>query len=171
MGRIITVKKVEAERQKAVQYIKSSILYPSVFLGLLSIILGYGALIYLLFSGRHLAQIVADSFILLGFGLLLGWFQFLYHRFLLEHYPEYYAERRRKSEQVRAGRFRKFGVVPKPVHRGRWLIPYLYWVAFIGFIALAVYYSMRLNAMAAIFLPLAGFYNLRFFFWKRKLHL
>jgi hypothetical protein len=171
MGRLVTVKKVEAERQKAIQYVKTSILYPSVFIGLVSLILGYGALIYLLFKGKYFANLVADSLVLLGIGILLGWAQARYHHFLLERYPEYYAERRRRAEQIRTGRLRKIEIAPKPAHRGRWLIPYLYLAASIGLLALVIYYTPRLNAYSAIFLPLAGLYNARFFFWKRKLHL
>ena len=171
MGRLVTVKKVEAEQKKAVQYVKASMLYPSVLIGLISLILGYGALIYLLFKGRFFANLIADSLVLLGFGILLGWLQYRYHHFLLEHYPEYYAERHRRTELMRSGRLRKIEIASKPVHRGRWIIPYLYLVAFIGLLALVIYYVPRLNTLSAVFLPLAGFYNARFFCWKRRLNL
>ena len=171
MVRIATVRKIESEQQRAIQYIRNSILLPSALLGLISIILGYGALIYLLFKSHSLTSVVVDSLVLLGVGALLGGIQCLYHRFLFENHPDYYAARRRKSEQMKAGRLRKIEMVSKPEHRGRWMVPYLYMAAYAGAITLMVMYAMRLNPLSAIFLLLAGFYNVRFFFWKRKLRI
>jgi hypothetical protein len=171
MVRVITARKAESERQKAIQYVKTSIIYPSALLGLISLVLGYGALIYLLFKGRFFASIVLDSFILLGVGILLGWFQYFYQRFLFENYPEYYAERRRRAERLRTGQARKLDILEKPDHKGRRIIPFVYLVAFVGAVAMIITYATRLNPISAVFLLLAGFYNVRFFFWKRKLRL
>ena len=171
MVRIITAKKTESERQKASQYVKASIIYPSALLGLISLILGYGALIYLLFKGRYFANIVLDSLVLLGVGILLGLAQYFYQRFLFENYTEYYAERQRRTERLRSGHARKLDILEKPNHKWRWIVPFVYIIAFIGTVSLIIIYAIRLNPVSAVFLPLTGFYNIRFFFWKRKLHL
>lgn len=171
MVRVVTARRAESERQKAIQYIKTSIIYPSALLGLISLVLGYGALIYLLFKGRFLASVVLDSFVLLGVGILLGWLQYFYQRFLFENHPEYYAERRRRTELLRAGQARKLDVLEKPNHKGRRIIPYIYLGAFVGAVAMVITYATRLNTLSAVFLLLAGLYNVRFFFWKRKLRL
>ena len=171
MVRVATVKKYESERQKAVQYVKTTIIFPSALLGLVSILLGYGALIYLLFKGSFLATVVIDSLILLGAGILLGLGQCLYHRYLFNKFPDYYAQRRRRSEQMRAGNIRKVNTVTKPEHSGRWMVPYLYLAGFAVVVTMIVIYAPRLNPLSAVFLLLAGFYNIRFFFWKRKLRI
>lgn len=171
MVRVLTARKAEFEQQKAVQFIKASIIYPSALLGLISIVLGYGTLIYLLFKGRHFANIMIDSFVLLGIGIVLGWAHYRYQRFLFEHHPGYYAERRRKAERIRTGHSRKFQVIEKPQHQGRWLIPYLYVVLLMGATAVVITYATRLNAISAVFLLLTGYYNVRFLSWKRKLRI
>jgi hypothetical protein len=171
MVRVATVRRAESEQQKAIQYIKTSIVYPSALLGLISLVLGYGALIYLFFKGRFFANVVLDSFILLGVGVLLGWLQYFYQRYLFENFPEYYAERRRRAERLRSGQARKLAVLEKPNHKGRRIVTYIYIGAFVGAVAMMITYATRLNPLSSVFLLLAGFYNVRFFFWKRKLRL
>jgi hypothetical protein len=169
MVKIATVRKVENEQQRASDYVKNTVLFPSAMLGLVSIVLGYGALIYLMFKGGFLAGFVVDSTILLVAGIGLGLIQSLYHRYLFDRFPDYFAQKRRRAEQLRARKVRKVETIEKPEHPGRWAVPLFYLAGFSGMIGLIVYYTPRLNAMAAVFLVLAGFYNLRFFFWKRKL--
>jgi len=169
MVRIATVKKAKDERQKATQYIKAALIYPSAFLGLISLILGYGALIYLMIKGGFLANIVYSSFVLLGLGVFLGWLQYRYQRFLFDSYPEYYAGKQRQNESIRSGQTRKVGVVEKPSHRGRKAVPYVYLAGYAAAITTIVIYARELNSVSAIFLLLAGLYNARFLSWKRKL--
>ena len=169
MVKIATVRKTENEKQKAAEYMKNTVVIPSALLGLISILLGYGALIYLMFKGGNLAILIMDSMILLFGGIVLGVFQCLYHRYLFDRFPDYYAQRKHRTEQIRSKNIKKINVIEKPKHPGRWIIPYIYLLGFSGMLGLIVYYAARLNPMSAAFLLLAGFYNLRFFFWKWKL--
>ena len=171
MVRIVTAKKAESARQKAEMYVKTSIIYPSALMGLVSLVLGYGALIYLLFKGRFFPSIIIDSFVLLGVGVVLGLIQFFHQRFLLDHFPEYYADRRKRMERIRSRQTRKLEIVEKPTYRGHQFVPYVYLVGFSAAVAVIVLYAGRLNPVSAVFLVLAGIYNIRFFFWKRKLRL
>jgi hypothetical protein len=169
MVKVASVRKTENEREKAAAQVKSSIVIPSAFLGLVSIILGYGGVIYLMFKGGDLAVLIPDSFILLLAGIALGLAQSLYHRFLFDRFPEYYANRRRRAEALRSKNVRKMEILSKPSHAGSWLVPVFYLAGLGGAVALIVFYAARLNPLAAVFLLLAGFYNVRFFFWKKKL--
>ena len=171
MVRIVTVKKHKLEKDKALDHIKNTIVFPSALMGLISIVLGYGALIYLMFKGRSIPEVVIDSIILLGLGIVLGLVQALYHRFLFDRYPDYYAQLRRRTEQIRAKNVKKIETVTKPEHRGRLLVPLIYLLGIAALVGTIVFYVPKLNTLSAIFLPLAGFYNLRFFFWKKKLKL
>ena len=169
MVKIATVRKIESERQRAVDHVKNTIIFPSALLGLISIVVGYGALIYLMFKGQFITNLVVDSLVPMGVGILLGLAQFLYHRFLFDQYPDYYAQRRKRAELLRSKNIRKLETVTKPKHNGRWLVPVVYLTAFGVVLWVMVTYAARLNTLSAIFLTMAGFYNIRFFFWKRKL--
>jgi hypothetical protein len=171
MVKIATVRKAEDEKQRAVDYVKNTVVFPSALLGLVSILLGYGALVYLMFKGGELAVLIMDSTVLLGIGIAIGLIQCLYHRFLFDAFPEYFALRRKRAEQLRSRNTKKIDTVEKPEHRGKWAVPIVYLAGLSGMVYLVVYYVPRLNVMAAVFLLMAGFYNLRFFFWKRKLHI
>jgi hypothetical protein len=169
MVKVASVRKTENELEKAAAQVKSSIVIPSAFLGLVSILLGYGAVIYLMFKGGDLPVLITDSFILLFAGIVIGLAQCLYHRFLFDRFPEYYANRRRRAEALRSRNIKKMEIMTKPSHALGWSVPLFYIAGLGGALALIVFYSARLNPLAAVFLLLAGFYNLRFFFWKKKL--
>lgn len=170
MPHFVTVKKAEHERQQAAQYLKNSILYPSALIGLISLILGYGGVGYLIFKGRPLTNLLIHSLILLCAGLSLGLLQALYHHYLLRSHPEYFADRVRRSQLRLSGQIKKVKKIGDPVrvqHLGRWAVPYLYLLVWIGLIFLVVIYTPRLNTFSAVFLLLAGFNNARFFYLKR----
>ena len=171
MVRIATVKKVESEKKRAVQHVRNTLVYPSAMIGLVSIIVGYGALIYRMFQGGNLPGIIIDSLVLLTVGIALAILQFLYHRYLFQKFPDYYAGRGKRTEQLRAKQLKKMEIVEKPKHRGRWLVPYVYLLAYSSAIGMIVFYALRLNPLSAFFLPLAGFHNVRFLLWRRKLGL
>ena len=167
MPRFVTVKKAEHERLQAARYVKNSVLYPSAVIGLISLILGYGGVIYLIFKGRPMTDLFTHSLILLCAGLLLGVFQALYQHYLLRSHPEYFSDRVHRTELRLSGRAKKIGDPVTVAHRGRWAVPYLYLLGWIVSIALIVIYTPRLNTFSAIFLLLAGFHNARFFYLKR----
>ncbi len=167
MPRIITARKAEAERGRADQYIKNAVLIPAALLGLVALLLGYGAVVYLFFV-REALPIVVDSSTLLITGAIIGLGHALYQGFLFRTYPDHFARKQRRRDLIRAGNVRKLEVVDPIAHPGRGLIITAYIGLFSGFIWLAFVYSSRLNPLAAICLPLAGFYNARFLYWKRR---
>ncbi|MBI3595719.1 MAG: hypothetical protein HY203_01035 [Nitrospirae bacterium] len=167
MPKFITVKKTEQEQQQAARYLKNSLVYSSALIGLISLILGYGGVIYLIFKSRPLTQLLTDSLILLSAGLVAGLVQAGYQHYLYKTHPEYFADRMRRAELRLSRQLKKLGDPVRVDHWGRWAVPYLYLVGWAAFLALIVVYLSKLNVVSVVFLPLAGFFNARFFYLKR----
>ncbi|MBI3995401.1 MAG: hypothetical protein HY349_05435 [Nitrospirae bacterium] len=170
MPKFITVKKAEQEQSQAVRYLKNSLVYSSALIGLISLILGYGGVIYLFFKNRPITALLTDSLVLLSAGLALGISQAAYQHYLFKSHPEYFADRMRRTELRLSGQVKKMKKVGDPTrveHAGRWAVPYLYFLGWVVFAALIVFYTPKLNILSAVFLLLAGFHNARFFYLKR----
>lgn len=167
MPRIITARKAEAERDRADHYIRQAVLVPSALLGFAALVFGYGAVIYLLFN-KPATAVVIDSSVLLLLGAAAGLAQAFYQGFLFRTYPDHFARKQRRREMLRSGNVRKLAVVDPIAHPGRGLVVLSYAVLFGLYVWGAVVYASKLNTVAAVFLPFAGFYNARFFYWKRR---
>ncbi|HET6465872.1 MAG TPA: hypothetical protein VLY20_07455 [Nitrospiria bacterium] len=167
MPKFITVKKAEQEHRQAARYLKSSLVYSSALIGLISLILGYGSLLYLMFKGRPLTELLIDSLILLSSGLVVGLFQAGYQHYLYNTHPDYFADRMRRAELRLSRQLKKLGDPIKVEHPGRWAVPYLYLIGWLAFAGLIVIYTPKLNVLSVVFLPMAGFFNARFFYLKR----
>ncbi len=170
MPKFITVKKAEQEHQQAIRYLKNSLVQSSAVIGLVSLILGYGAVIYLILKGRSITELLTHSLVLLGAGLVLGLFQAAYKHYLYKSHPDYFADRMRRTEMRLSGQIKKMKKIGDPVsleHAGRWAVPYLYFLGWAVIIFLLVIYIPKLNVLSAVFLLLAGFHNARFFYLKR----
>ena len=167
MPKLVTVKKTGIERQQAVRYIKNSFVYPSALIGLVCLVVGYGAVIYLMIRGRPMEGLLTHSLFLLAVGLALGLLQAIYQHYLFRAHPGYFAERVRQNDLRLSGRFKKIGLPPTVEHSFRWAVPIAYLAA-----ASAASYSIILwypnvNLLSAVLLVLAGFHNIRFFYMKR----
>jgi hypothetical protein len=170
MPKFITVKKAEQEQHQADRYLKNSLVQSSALIGLISLILGYGGVIYLIFKGKPMTELLTDSLVLLCSGLGFGLFQAVYLHYLYRSHSEYFADRMRRTEMRLSGQIRKIKKIGDPVrveHAGRWAVPYLYLLGWSGFLGLVYIYAPKLNIISAIFLLLAGFHNARFFYLKR----
>ena len=167
MPRFVTVKKKETEKQQAVQYVRNSLVYPSALMGLISIILGYGGVIYLIFKDRPMTAMLTYSLILLCSGIFLGLTQGIYQHYILRKHWLYFADRIRRAKMRISGRFKKMGDPVRLSHPGRWAVPVIYLIGYAGVGLLIFFYSSKLNIFSAIFLLLAGFHNARFFYLKR----
>ena len=170
MPKFITVKKAEQEHHQAVRYLTNSLVRSSALIGLISLILGYGGVIYLIFKGRPITELMTDSLVLLGAGLVLGLFQAAYQHYLYKFHPDYFADRMRRTEMRLSGQIKKMKKIGDPIgveHAGRWAVPYLTFLGWAALIALTVIYIPKLNILSSVFLLLAGFHNARFFYLKR----
>lgn len=167
MPKIITPKKGEVEQRRAGEFIKTTQLVPAAMFGLVSLVLGYGAVIYL-FIKKDAMPVVLDSSVLLVVGAVVGLAHGIYRGYLFRVFPDHFASKQLRREMIRSGKVRKIDAIDPIDHPGRGFVILLYFVLFGVFIWLAFVYSAKLNTVAALFLPLAGFFNARFFYWKRK---
>ena len=128
MGKIITVQRKENEGQLAENYIRTYILFPSGLLGLLAMIIGILALVYQLFVETYDEWTFIKSSGLMLAGILLGWGQTRYHRYLFRAFPEFWASRMRSSNTrgVQRRKKAKASVEVELRHAGRSLVPVAY---------------------------------------------
>jgi hypothetical protein len=167
MPKIITSRRREGAHEKAIEYVKSHILFPSGLLGLIFMVAGMAALAYQFMAMTYDAGTFAESFGLLVMGAFLGWAQTRYHQHILREDPGYFAARLRLHSKTGQKRPRKEYSAPLG-HRGRQFVPLYYlsavsvvlgasaWSAFVG----------RTYYVAAFLMPWAGFFWAKLFFWR-----
>ena len=169
MGKVITAKRKENEAQLAENYIRTYILFPSGLLGLLAMVIGILALVYQLFVETYDEWTFVTSSSLMAAGIVLGWGQTRYHRYLFHKFPEFWAGRMRTSSARGTQRLKKVSAEVKLRHAGRSLVPMAYVVGIGCLIGLSAWsFSLgSLDYMAAFALPWAGFFWGKLFTWRR----
>lgn len=169
MAKLVKEWRSEDIRTQARQYVKTYILLPSGFLGLVCMLGGIGTLGYqLIASDTYTWTTFTTSSALLLLGGLCGWLQTRYHRYLFETVPGVFAARMRTAVQRTQRKPKAETAAPSITHRGRALVPVAY-VAGIGLLMgsslwAIVYGSM--DGVPAILMPWAGFYWSKLFFWR-----
>ncbi len=168
MGKIITAHRKENVAQLAENYIRTYILFPSGLLGLLAMIIGILALVYQLFLETYDEWTFITSSGLMVAGILLGWGQTRYHRYLFREFPEFWASRMRSSHTRGVQRLKKASVEVELQHAGRSLVPFAYVLGIGCLIGLSAWSlsSDSLDYMAAFALPWAGFFWGKLFTWR-----
>jgi hypothetical protein len=156
-------------RTQARHYIKTYILLPSGFLGLLCMLGGMGALGYqLIASGTYSMATFVTSSALLLLGGLCGWVQTRYHRYLFDTVPGVFAARMRMAVQRSQRKAKSEPIVPGIDHRGRKLVPMAY-LAGISLLLGSSFFAINygsVEAIPALLVPWAGFYWSKLFFWR-----
>ncbi len=168
MGKLITGKRKENEAQLAERYIRTYILFPSGLLGLLAMIIGVLALVYQFFmTETYDVWTFGGSSGLIAAGMLLGWGQTRYHRYLFRAFPAFWASRMRASGGRGAQRFKKTSAEVKVEHAGRAWVPLAYVLGIGGLTGLSAwsFSAGSLDYMAAFALPWAGFFWGKLFTW------
>lgn len=168
MPKIITAKRKEGELEKAQNYVRSQILFPAGLLGLLSIVIGVIALVYQLIIGTYDVFTFAQSSALIVAGIVLGWGQTRYHKFILREYPEFFAARMKLSGQRGMPRVKKHTADIVLDHPGRSLVPLFYVLGIALLVGLSAwsFSTGSLDYMAAFSLPWAGFFWGKMFGWR-----
>ena len=169
MPKLVKEWRTEDIRTQARHYVKTYILLPSGFLGLLCMLGGIGTLGYqLIASETYTWTTFTTSSALLLLGGLCGWLQTRYHRYLFETAPGVFAARMRTAVQRTQRKAKPEPTVPPIVHRGRKLVPVAYVVGgglLVGSSLWAMVYG-SMDAVPAMLMPWAGFYWSKLFFWR-----
>lgn len=127
---------------------------------------GTAALLYQFMAKTYGWQTFLQSSGLILTGIVLGWAQTRYHRYLLYEHPGHFAGRLRTF--ARKGPKRN-APVPPLSHPGRSLVPFGYILGvavLVGASALSSLFG-QVYFVAAYLLPWAGFFWGKMFFWRR----
>ena len=169
MPKLVTVRQVEDTTERAKNYVKAYILFPSGFLGLITMVAGTAALGYqLIASETYTWTTFWLSSALLIFGGGVGWGQTRYHQYILQYYPEVFASRMKPMSIKRSGRSKKESAVPAPEAPGSKWIPLVY-LAGMGILIAASTASMQIgqvHPVAAYLMPWGGFFWAKLYFWR-----
>ncbi|MGH7231680.1 MAG: hypothetical protein ACREJU_10035 [Nitrospiraceae bacterium] len=168
MPKIITSRRREGTHDKALEYVKRHILFPSGLLGLIFMVSGMASLAYQFTALTYDGTTFVESMGLLAIGAVFGWAQTRYHRYLLREDPGYFAERMRLYSRSRSKRLRKDTSTPAVEHWGQRFLPLYYLVGVCVLVGAATWSSMFGGTyyVAAFLLPWAGFFWAKMFFWR-----
>lgn len=169
MPRLVTAHRSEQIIQQAHQYVKTYILLPSGFAGLICLIGGVGGLGYqLMVTANYSWDTFYQSSGLIALGVAIGVAHTRYHQYLLRRFPEVLAARMRLASVKQRAKAKKESQHVTIDHPGRPMIPVAY-VAGMSILvgsAMAVFMYGRVSLVPALLMPWAGFYWARLFFWR-----
>ena len=163
MAKLISLKQQEGHDARATAYIKAYMLFPAGILGLISMIGGVGGLGYQL--------IATDSYTWWTFLQSSGWVQTTYHRWILTNRPEVFAARMRQPTVSKSGKPKRESAASQEQASGSPSAPGAYMVGLAVLLAgsmVSMIYG-AVHPIAACFLPWAGFFWAKLFFWKSML--
>jgi hypothetical protein len=168
MPKVITAKRLDDETDKAQEFVRTYILFPSSLLGLIAIVVGVIALGVQLWSGTYGWETFTYSSGLIVSGVLLGLIQTKYQQYLLREFPGYFANRMKAYTQRSIRKAKKAVSDITIEHRGRGLIPLGYLLGIVALITLSglAVTTGFIEPVAAIVLPWAGYFWAKMFFWK-----
>ena len=168
MPKLVTVKRIEGEHEKAVEYVKTHILLPSGLLGLICLVAGAGTLIYQFVVEAYSWFAFSEVTGLLVVGGLLGWGQTRYHKYLVREHPEQFASRMKLYSRSSPKRTKKELHAPRLEHKGQKFVPlfYVLGIAMLLGVSVTSWQSGHVDGVAAFCMPWAGFYWAKTFFWR-----
>jgi hypothetical protein len=172
MPKLITDKHLGSNQERARNYVKAYILYPSGFFGLACMVAGTASLGYqLVATDTYTWTTFAESFGLLLLGGVLGWIQTRYHQHVLRDHPGIFASRMKPPSAKRAARQKK---EPRPSSvddAGPSWLPFAY-LAGMAMLLTASTVSVwmgHVHGIAAYLMPWGGFFWSKLFFWRTVL--
>jgi hypothetical protein len=167
MPKIISAHRYESEQEKAREYVRTFILFPSSLLGLICMVAGGAAMLYQFFTSAYSWTMFLETMALIALGVIVGWSQTRYHRYLLDAHPQHFAARLRTFSRTGTKRPRTESG-PALTHRGRRWVPLAYALGVGLLIAAgaAVFFGGHTGFVAAFLLPWAGFFWAKTFFWR-----
>jgi hypothetical protein len=167
--KLITVHHPEQVAQQALAYVKTYILLPSGFMGLVCLVGGVGGLAYqLVASDNYTWDTFYQSSGLILLGVLIGLSQTRYQQYLFRQFPEVFAARMKLAEARQRGKAKKEMLPGDIEHPGRSFIPFAYLIGITLLLGSAVlaFTIGRVHMVPALLMPWMGFYWARVFFWR-----
>lgn len=171
MPKLVSVHRQESEIEKAHEYVKTHMLFPAGLLGLISVVSSAAALVYQFVTATYGLRAFEETTGLLAAGVLLGWGQTRYHRYLLRAFPWYFAARMRAYERTGLKKSKKDVAAVLLDHPGRAWVPLGYVLGVVVLLGLSGLSMANgyVDKVAAFLMPWAGFFWAKLFFWRRVL--
>jgi hypothetical protein len=167
MPKILTARRREDERERARLYLKSRLMLPTIPLGMVTLLAGYGDVVLMWIQNELTPQALLGSTMLFLFGAVWGWGHARYERYLLETCPEYFARKQKLLEAAKEyKRVKRDLPAAGPLHPGRRFVVAMYIVGIASQAGISVYYLGHVGVYAAIFLPWAGYFIAKVIFWR-----
>jgi len=167
MPKILTARRREDERERARLYLKSRLMLPTIPLGMVTLLAGYGDIVLMWVQNQLTPQALLGSTILFLCGAVWGWGHARYERYLLGTCPEYFARKQKLLEAAKEyKRMKRDLPAAGPLHPGRRFVLAMYVVGIASQAGISLYYLGHLGVYAAIFLPWAGYFNAKVIFWR-----
>jgi len=171
MPKLVTIQRQALEVEKAHEYVKTHMLFPAGLLGLICVVASAAALIYQFVTGTYGMRAFWETTGLLAAGAFMGWGQTRYHRYLLREFPGYFAARMRAFERRVPKKSKKDAAALLLDHPGRSLVPLSYGLGITFLLGLSGFSALNghVDKVAAFFMPWAGFFWAKLFFWRNVL--
>lgn len=167
MPKILTARQREAGLERARLYLKARLMMPTIPLGMVTLLIGYGGIGALWFQDKLTPQVLIDSTALFVCGGFWGWAHARYDRYLLRTCPEYLARKQKILDAAKEYKRVKRDVpTAGPRHPGRSLVLAAYVVGICAQFGLSFYFIDQLEVYAAVFLPWAGYFNAKVIFMR-----
>jgi hypothetical protein len=165
--KIVTARRREDERERARLYLKSRLMLPTIPLGMVALLAGYGNLALMWMQDELTPSALTGSTILFFWGAVWGWGHARYERYLVAACPEHLARKQKILEAAKDyKKTRRDAPSAGPAHPGRRFVPAMYVVGILAQFGVTGYYLGQIGAYAAIFLPWAGYFNAKVIFWR-----
>lgn len=167
MPKIVTARRREDERERARLYLKSRLMLPTIPLGMVALLAGYGDMAVMWFQDELMPPVLMGSAILFFGGAVWGWGHARYERYLVATCPEYLARKQKMLDAAKDyKKVRRDTPAAGPDHPGRRFVLAMYVVGILAQCGVTLYYLGQMGAYAAIFLPWAGYFNAKVIFWR-----
>lgn len=167
MPKIVTARRREDERDRARLYLKGRLMLPTIPLGMVALLAGYGDMAVMWMQDELTPSALLGSTTLFFGGAVWGWGHARYERYLVGTCPEYLARKQKILDAAKDyKKVKRDAPTLGPDHPGRRFVPALYVVGILAQVGGTVYYFSQLGAYAAIFLPWAGYFNAKVIAWR-----
>ena len=167
MPKIVTARHREDVRERARLYLKSRIMMPTIPLGMVGLLAGYGGVAWMWVQDELTPDVLTGSTALFFWGAAWGWGHARYERYLVATCPEHLARKQKILEAAKDyKKTRRDAPSAGPTHPGRRFVLAMYVVGILAQFGITGYYLGKIGAYAAIFLPWAGYFNAKVIFWR-----
>ena len=167
MPKIVTARRREDERDRARLYLKSRLMLPTIPLGMVALLAGYGDMAAMWMQDELTPRALMGSTVLFFGGAVWGWGHARYERYLVATCPEYLARKQKTLDAAKDYKKVRRGVsTAGPDHPGRRFVLAMYVAGILAQCGMTLYYLAQVDAYAAIFLPWAGYFNAKVIFWR-----